>query len=326
VAGNIGRHRLEGPYSNPNAFAQVLVVVVPLALDRLWHERNALLRLLAGWAFASSVLVIFFTYSRGGFLALLFALAVLAIQYRPNFIPLLLTGGLLIAALQFLPATYTDRISTLTQFFSLQSAQVSDQSFRGRLSENTAAWQMFVDHPMMGIGIGNYRINYQDYSRDIGLDPRRSNRTPASLYLELLSEQGAVGTLIFFTLLFVVVRGLWVAKRQFTAVHLNDYAHLSAALLAGLSGYMFSAIFKNSAYSNVFWIIIGLAIGAGQVAWNAHQVQQDDDAVNSFRRSANLPAESPAFYLDPEDFPIDEDDFDLSDDESSSDAAAGQEA
>jgi O-antigen ligase len=289
VAGNIGRHRLEGPYSNPNAFAQVLVVVVPLALDRVWHERHVLLRFIAGWTFVFSLLVIFFTYSRGGLLALLFALGVLAIQYRPNFIPLGLTALLLLGVLQFLPATYTDRISTLTQFFSLQPSQVSDQSFRGRLSENTAAWQMFVDHPLLGVGIGNYRVNYQDYSRDIGLDPRRTSRTPASLYLELLSEQGAVGTLVFLSLLFIVVRGLWVAKRQFAQVNLQDHSHLSAALLAGLAGYMFSAIFKNSAYSNVFWIIVGLAIAAGQVAWNEYQAKQESDAVAYLGQGVNTP-------------------------------------
>ena len=312
VAGSIGRNRLQGPYANPNAFAQVLVVVVPLALDRVWHERRALLRLLAGWTFVSCVMVILFTYSRGGFLALLFTLGVLLIQYRPNFMPIMLTGVLLLGVLQFLPATYTDRISTLTQFFSLQSSQVSDPSFRGRLSENTAAWQMFVDHPLLGVGIGNYRINYQDYSRDIGLDPRRSSRTPASLYLELLSEQGVVGILIFFVLLLIVVRGLWVAKKQFTAARLDDQAHLSAALLAGFAGYMFSAIFKNSAYSNVFWVIVGLAVAAGQVAWNEHQKKLETDAASSF----DLPGQSSAVGDEPGDglIPAGQSRFDLPDD------------
>jgi|GEM_PF-310023 len=298
VSGSIGRNRLQGPYANPNAYAQVLVVIVPLALDRLWHERHILLRLLAGWTFVCSLLVIFLTYSRGGFLALLFAMGVLLIQYRPNFMPLLFTGVLLVGALQFLPATYIDRIGTLGQFFSLQSSQVSDPSFRGRLSENTAAWQMFLDHPLLGIGIGNYKINYQDYSRDIGLDPRRSNRTPASLYLELLSEQGIVGTAIFFILLFIVLRGLFVARKQFVEMHLDDMSFLSKALLAGFAGYMFSAIFKNSAYGNAFWVIVGLAIAAGQVAWNENKKRMDVDEINLFAHS------TPILSNEPSDIPV----------------------
>ncbi len=281
VAGNIGRYRVEGPYANPNAYAQVLVVVVPLALERLWHERHIILRLLAGLALAVSMLAIFFTYSRGGFLALLFALGVFLVQYRPSFLPLLVTALLAILVLQFLPATYTDRISTLAQFFSLKDQQPSDPSFRGRLSENTVAWQMFVDHPWLGIGIGNYSINYQDYSHDIGLDPRRSNRTPASLYLELLSEQGVVGTIIFLFLLYLVFRVLQTAKRRFSRIGLKDEMYISAALLAGFSGYMFSAIFKNSAYSNAFWVVVGIAIATGQVAWNSQQEKTESSVQRS---------------------------------------------
>jgi len=271
VSGFLGRYRVEGSYGNPNAFAQVLVVVVVLALDRVWHEKHALLRIAAGWALAAGLLAILFTYSRGGFLALFFALGVFLIQHRPGFMPLLLTAFLALGVIQFLPATYTDRISSLTQFVSLQNDQVTDPSFRGRLSENTAAVQMFLDHPWMGIGIGNYSINYQDYSRDIGLDPRRTNRNPASLYLELLSEQGIVGTVIFFGLLYIVFAGLWSAKARFNLVGLQGEGYISAALFAGLAGYMFSALFKNSAYSNAFWVLIGIAIAAAQVAWNSQQ-------------------------------------------------------
>jgi O-antigen ligase len=275
VSGALGRFRLEGPYSNPNAYAQVLLVVAVLALDRFWHERHVLLRIAAGWALVVCSLAVLFTYSRGGFLALLFALGVFLIQHRPGFVPLLFTALLAVGLLQFLPATYTQRISSLTQFFSLQSDQVSDPSFRGRLSENTVAWQMFLDHPWMGIGIGNYPINYQDYSRDIGLDPRRSNRTPASLYLELLSEQGLIGTVVFLGLLLFVFLGLWSAKRQFNLAGLKDDAYISGALFAGFAGYMFSALFKNSAYSNSFWIIVGIAIAARQVALTSREKKFD---------------------------------------------------
>ena len=56
VAGQVERSRIAGPFSNPNAYAQTLVVVVPLALDQLWHEHRSLLRLLAAWALAVSVI------------------------------------------------------------------------------------------------------------------------------------------------------------------------------------------------------------------------------------------------------------------------------
>ncbi len=276
-SGAISRNRLTGPYSNPNAYAQVLAVIVPLALDRVWQERRLALRLLAGWAAVACSLTIFFTYSRGGFLTLLFTLGVLLVQRRPRLLPLILTAVLAFGLLMvFLPGTYTERINTLTQLAPSQADQVSDPSFRGRMSENTAAWRMFRDNPLLGVGLGNFKVNYQDYSREIGLDPRRDQRSPASLYMEFLSEQGLVGTVLFFFLIFLVFRGLLIAKRQFHSIGMDDEAYLTSALFAGLSAYMFASIFKNSAYANVFWILIGVALATIQVAQAGANAVEDE--------------------------------------------------
>jgi O-antigen ligase len=146
---------------------------------------------------------------------------------------------------------------------------VTDVSFVGRTSENTAAWRMFVDHPILGVGLGNFKDNYQNYAREIGLDRRRVQRNPASLYLELLSEQGIVGTVVFVFLLGLIFREMVFAHNNFRLSGLTDYSFMVIAMIAGFSGYLFSALFKNSAYSNVFWVIVGLAIAAGQVAYNS---------------------------------------------------------
>jgi O-antigen ligase len=271
---------MTGPYANPNAYAQVLVVLAPLALDRIWHERNIWLRLIAAWALAVVVVTIFFTFSRGGFLSLVFAIGVLLTQRRFNFVPLVVTVVLGIGLIQFLPASYADRITSLVQLVPSSKNQVADTSFLGRLSENTVAWGMFRDHPILGVGLGNYPAFYQDYSRNLGIDNRRTSRSPASLYLELISEQGLVGTLIFASLLVFVFSGLIKARRNFVFAGLRDEAFITSAIFSGLAGYMFEAIFKNSAYSNVFWILIGLALAAIQVAQTSfNAVSESKDAV-----------------------------------------------
>jgi putative inorganic carbon (hco3(-)) transporter len=267
--GNVTRSRVTGPYANANAFAQSLVFIAPLALDRLWHERQIFLRVVAGAALTVGVLTIFFTYSRGGFLALLFALGMLLALRRPNFFPIVITFLLAYVLFQFLPDSYSSRISTLFQLAPAQNNVITDVSFVGRTSENTAAWRMFIDHPILGVGLGNFKDNYQNYAREIGLDSRRVQRNPASLYLEMLSEQGIVGTIVFVFLLGLIFREMVSARNNFRRSGLNEYSFMVIAMMAGFSGYLFSAIFKNSAYSNVFWVIVGLAIAAGQVAYNS---------------------------------------------------------
>ncbi len=281
VSGQVERTRLTGPYQNPNAYAQVLGVIVPLALDRLWHERSVLLRVLAGWAAAACILAVFFTYSRGGLLAMAAGIAVLLLTRRPGIFPLILTAALLYGLLSFLPATYTERVATLLQL--RQSDQIYDPSFRGRLSENTAALQMFWDHPLLGVGLGNFPVNYQDYSRQIGIDPRRDPRSPASLYLEMLSEQGIIGASLFVLLIILVFRGLWMAKHQFQYIGMRDAAYMTSAVFAALSAYMTSAIVKNSAYSNVFWILMGVALATTVVARISYQ-EAEETRVSGAKR------------------------------------------
>ena len=262
-------HRLTGPYGNPNGYAQVLVLLVPLALDRLWHEKDLRLRLLAGYALAVCALTIFFTYSRNGFLTLLFTLGFLVVMRRPRIMPLALSVALGIILVQFLPASYTQRITTLFQFSSSSGSRVSDASFQGRISENIAAWRMFQDHPIFGVGLDNFQVNYQTYSRKIGLDSRRDPRAPASFYLELLSEQGLVGFSIFMVFMAVVFRSLWRARELFGLLEMKTEEYMSLAFMSGLAGYMVFYISKNSAYPNVFWILLGIAFSIAQVAENS---------------------------------------------------------
>jgi len=264
--GGVSNHRVTGPYGNPNAYSQALVVLVPLALDRLWHEKKTAARILAGYALAVSTLSIFFTYSRNGFLTLLLTLAFLVVMRRPNFVPLVLSGTLVVILIQFLPTSYTDRISTLFQFSSGSASQVADESFRGRISENVAAWMMFRDNPLFGVGLNNFQINYQNYSRQIGLDPRRDERSPASFYLELLSEQGFVGTTVFLVFMIFIFRSLLNSYHRFNQLGMYDYGSITIAFISGLLGYMIFYISKNSAYPNVFWVLLGVAIAIAQVA------------------------------------------------------------
>jgi O-antigen ligase len=178
--------------------------------------------------------------------------------------------------LQFLPANYVERIATLSELIPSRTNQLSDRSFRGRLSENLAAWYMFLDNPVLGVGLGNYKVNYLDYSRRIGMDPRSVERAPASLYLELLSEQGVIGTGFFIVLMVVTFRGLRDAENQFKDSGLEDEANMSTAIFASLVGYLFAAINKNSAYANVFWSLIGVAMATSQVAHTAFLKTKED--------------------------------------------------
>jgi len=275
-SGYVGRPRMTGPYQTPNPYAQVLVVIFILALDRLWHETRLVLRLWASIGVLLCALALIYTDSRGGFANLVFTTFVFFLFNRPKLLSLTITLFMYIFLIRFLPSNYTDRILTLTEInlFQDPSAPIVDESFRGRTSENIVAWQMFLDHPAFGVGLNNYGMHYQEYSRELGIDPRRETRDPASLYLQLLADQGLVGTAAFILFFISVFVRLFKAYRWLVITKMHNEANIASALFAALSGYMFMAIYKNSAYHNVLWVLVAICISVTQIVANYHQANK----------------------------------------------------
>jgi putative inorganic carbon (hco3(-)) transporter len=237
--------------------------------------------MVALYASVITALAMIYTDSRGGFANMVFTILIFFMFNRPRLPALLITVILAAFLLRFLPANYTDRILTLTELnpFSQNSTALYDESFRGRTSENLAAWQMFLDHPILGVGLNNYSEYYQDYSRGIGLDNRREARDPASLYLQLLADQGLVGTFVFLAMVTWVFVNLLRAYGDFRSAGVRDEAYITSALFAALAGYMFMAIYRNNAYTNVFWMLIAVCIAASQVAVTMLRDRGDSDGT-----------------------------------------------
>jgi putative inorganic carbon (hco3(-)) transporter len=266
IAGVSEGYRIGGPIGDPNYFAQIMVVLVPLALDRMVMEKNRWLRALAAGALVISVLTIFFTFSRGGFLSLLVVLIAMFL-YRPlkmRQLLLLLVGGVLL--MNVVPDAFISRLSTLTELIPGQVQVRKDVSFQGRASEATVAWMMFMDHPFLGVGASNYPVYYLQYSRRLGLDPRLEMREPHDLYLEVLSETGLSGFLVFLLIVWTVFQGLSKARSDLQAIDEKNYASLVAAFSIGMLGYLTSAIFIHGAYPRYFWLLVGIAMAIPQVA------------------------------------------------------------
>ena len=264
--GETGR-RVAGPLS-ANYFALVLVALVPLALDRFWHEESWRLKVLAAWALVVSVISIAFTFSRGGFLALIVVLAIMIIYKRPKPSHLLLVTFGAVAILILSPSQFASRIATLGDvlpFINNQEVEV-ESSFRGRLSEVTVAWQMFSDHPIAGVGYNNFNNHYLEYSEHLGLDQRREDRSAHNLYLEIAAETGVIGLVGFLILLGFAFAGLLDAYRKFSRHGLADYKYLTFAFMVALIGYLTGSLFLHLAFARYLWLLLGIAFAIVNVA------------------------------------------------------------
>jgi O-antigen ligase len=110
---------------------------------------------------------------------------------------------------------------------------------------------MLADHPLLGVGPGNYPTFYRDYSRRIGNDAR-VQREPHSLPLEIAAEQGAAG-LLGWTLMIVGLVGYalrrGVARRP-----------AGRTVLLALATYATGSLFLHGSALRLAYLLIGMLI------------------------------------------------------------------
>jgi len=269
-AGDVEGYRTSGPVGDPNYYAMLMLVLVPLALERVFDEQRPVLRLAALFALVIIALSVIFTYSRGGFVALAVAVLAWFVFYPPRVstIPFLLLAG--IAFLLLIPKEYMARITTLTELVTAPSVgfRTQDISLRGRATETLAGLEMFRQHPLLGVGFANYTEHYLAYAKNLGLAPTATVRAAHSLYIEVLAETGLIGVSAFFALLVAMVKGILDSWKRLRSAREDEIARMVAGIGAGLMGYLSAAVFIHAAYPRYFWLLMGVALSIPNIVKN----------------------------------------------------------
>ena len=267
VFGDSSTPRIGGPINAPNLWGQILAAVSTLLVFRIIHEKRTLVKL-AGFAMLAVMLYILLnTYSRGAYLVMAIDVILILFVFEKQFN--LFVGfaglGLLILLIPFIPSTYRDRFITLSDF-TAQNGIYQDTSFRGRTSEVLTGLTMFAAHPILGVGAGNYPVNYQQYTQLIGIEFRTQQRDPHSLYVQLLAETGIFGTIAFLGMAFSLLRAL---NRACRAVELSpplqEWLPWISAIRLAIISYLLTSIFLHNAYIRYFWILVAMALAAIQI-------------------------------------------------------------
>lgn len=268
IAGRLDAWRLTGPLTDPNFYAQMLLIALPIALDRLLHGRFGADRLL-GLLAVPIVIAIALTYSRGALLgvgAIIAAMVWLEGRRRAAMIALVAVV-VAVLALPIIPGEYSDRLAAAAG--SVQSLVAGggggpDEAVSGRVSEMLVAVHLFLDNPLIGVGYGQFESYYQDTAMMHGLMARGADREAHSLYLQVLAERGLIGVLPFALLLWLAFRSGLRAAAQFETAGRSSDAALARAVVVGLFGYMTAATFLHDDYQRYFWLAIAVALALPQ--------------------------------------------------------------
>lgn len=140
-----------------------------------------------------------------------------------------------------------------------------DPNTYSRLMLWQAGLSMWTNHPIFGVGPGNFPYVFASNLRDITLFPGADNRWVAhSLYIQTLAELGSLG---FLTLLGMVALFLYInAKTRREAIKRNPLGRgsieycLAAGLDLAMVGYVICGIFLAVLYYPHLWILLGLSV------------------------------------------------------------------
>jgi O-antigen ligase len=264
-----------GTFGNRNFMAHLVAIGLPtllLATLQARHRRGFALGA-AGVAIASVALVL--SRSRAAWVGVAAWAVFLAVEGlwagrlwddRPLRRRVLVLGGIALAGL-LLALVLPNRLNWRSDSPYLDSlagvANYKEGSGRGRLIQYGNTLDMALDHPVLGVGPGNWPVHYPRYmspgdpSFDAD-DDIPTNPWPSSDWMAILSERGLPATLLLFAVGGSIALGAWARvrsdRRRMPALgDLTTVATLIALFVVGA----FDAVLLLPAPAFFVWTAVG---------------------------------------------------------------------
>jgi putative inorganic carbon (hco3(-)) transporter len=265
IWGDVFEKRIAGPLGDPNFFAQILIVLVPIGLTLAAESRRLRGKLLALGATALILGGAVLTYSRGGAVALGCVLLLFLLSHRVRPRRLALGGFVLVLLLLLSPPELVRRLGTIGEILPGGEEVIDpDSSFAERKLYALAAWAMFLDNPILGVGAGNYTVHFDRYADVVGFSARDYEQPgevhyPHNLYLEIAAETGLVGLALFAGVIAAAFLGLRQARAALLARGDRVSADFARAFEIALVGYLVSSVFLHGHFLRYLWLLFGFA-------------------------------------------------------------------
>lgn len=241
------RPRVEATLGNPNSFGAYLAMSIFPCFMLYLYESNKKKKAFYGINAVLTVINLILTYSRNSWLAFGIGLVFMAIIYSWKFIIAILLGG--VAA--FSIPSVMERIKQ----FKDSSQNIS------RLNIWKTALKMIKEHPLSGVGNGNFSALYDSYVMKYPeLKMEGISEFPShNSYLKVFSELGLFGFITFVFIIFSIIKDLiCVFKKS------EDYfKYFYTGFLTSAIVMIFLNIFDNILFvpqvAIAFWILVFLA-------------------------------------------------------------------
>lgn len=247
--GNFADNRVWGSnnnlFGNPNDIALHLVTMVPFAVALLFATRRIIPKILYAMCAFLMVIATVVTFSRGGFLGLVGAGAVLAWKLgRRSRLAMIMVVFLFVGVFAFAPGGYSSRLGSI--FDASKDASGSSSARQYLL---TRSIEVALSHPVFGIGMGNFHT--------VSIHEQVSHNA----YTQVASEMGFAALLLYVLFVVAPLRRLRSIEREtFVAHHHSRFYYLAIGAQASLVAYMIASFFAAVAYQYYIYYLVGYAV------------------------------------------------------------------
>ena len=241
----VGIEEIGGLFGNPNEVALHLVTMSPIAFAFGLGTRRMAVRISYFFLATLFVAASMVTYSRGAFLGLLAAIAVVAWKIgRRSRVKVFLALVLLGCAFLFVtPSGYGSRVLSI---FAPSLDPTGSSSARSELLKRSIV--VTLRNPW-GIGMGNFQV--------VGFHNHESHNS----YTQVSSEIGVLGLIAYLTFVISPLRKLGRMERSMIAEDETNWRYYFAVgLQASIVSFMVSSFFGSIAYSWYIYYLIAYAV------------------------------------------------------------------
>lgn len=274
--------RAFGTFGQPNPYAGYLTTAALTAFGAVLFSLKALFAkpgglqtgprwlVFMGWAtFIACAAAIAMSFSRGAWLGLAVGIVVVTAMSSRRALWIMLVALTILAIVlslglaQMLPAQITGRIAEAASYFGVfdvREVKLTPQNWPlvERMAAWQAAWYMYEDNPLLGVGIGNYVEAYKDYYLPGWEEPKGHAH---NFYLNVLAEMGIVGLASYLLLLACFfVHAFRVLRRLSHASEAQFERYMAIGFLGSLIALSVHNLFDNL-YVHGIGVQIGLILG-----------------------------------------------------------------
>lgn len=285
-----GVQRAEGINSivgGPNELAGLLLALLPFLVALIRCSKRSLVRVALLAVGGLALFVLLRTGARIVFVALIAVAIFYVLHSRRKLLSLSATIVVALALWSFLPTAYQHRYLTLRQYAEGGELDASNQL---RLAIWHAGWRMFLDHPVLGVGAGQFSTAYGTiYSGLIHKDWMN----PHNLLLQVTCELGLVGLSIFIYLVVQIVKAIREVLRLKGAVGFKLNYEFALACSFMFFGVTLISTVSHTLYRPYWFLLAGLAIANRSIVRRISSASDAEEVEST--ASEELLSESDSF-------------------------------